>query len=191
MDKRTIIIVSGLPRSGTSMMMRMIEAGGIPVLTDSIRKPDEDNLRGYYEFERVKQIEHDQSWLTDAEGKAVKMVSSLLTYLPPDHSYKVIFMRRRMEEILASQNRMLVRRGEPTDGVSDDRMAALFGRHLRKMETWLGQQPNIEVLYLSYNRVLEDPDGEVNRVRQFLGGAVDPTRMVEVVDQSLYRQRGS
>ena len=191
MDRKTIIIVSGLPRSGTSMMMRMLETGGIQVLTDSIRKSDEDNLRGYYEFERVKQIEHDQSWLEDAEGKAVKMISSLLTHLPPDRSYRVVFMRRKMEEILASQKRMLVRRGEPTDTVNDDRMATLFGRHLRKMETWLGQQPNIEVLYLSYNRVLEDPAGQVERIKRFLVSTLDTARMVEVVDRSLYRQRGS
>jgi hypothetical protein len=191
MDPKTIVIVSGLPRSGTSMMMRMLEAGGIPVLTDSIRKPDEDNLRGYYEFERVKRIEHDRSWLGDAEGKAVKMISSLLTHLPPDRSYRVVFMRRKMEEILASQKRMLVRRGEPTDRVSDERMAALFEQHLRRMEAWLRKQPNMQVLYLNYNRVIEGPASEVAKIAQFLDGALDTARMMDVVDRSLYRQRGT
>ncbi|HFD38992.1 MAG TPA: sulfotransferase family protein, partial [Anaerolineae bacterium] len=98
---RPITIVSGLPRSGTSMMMKMLEAGGLPVLTDQIRAADEDNPKGYYEFERVKQIEHDQEWLPDAQGKAVKMIAALLKHLPPDYEYKIVFMQRDMQEVLA------------------------------------------------------------------------------------------
>jgi hypothetical protein len=134
------------------MMMRMLEAGGIEVLSDGVRRADADNPRGYYEFERVKQIERDKSWLDDAEGRVVKMISQLLRHLPSDYTYRVIFMRRRMAEILASQRRMLVRRGESTDAVSDERMAALFRDHIRRVGAWLDQQPNFAVITVSYNR---------------------------------------
>jgi len=190
MDREIVTIVSGLPRSGTSLMMSMLEAGGLEVLTDEIRTPDEDNPKGYYEFEKVRQIEHDQAWLEDARGRAVKMIAELLKYLPPGYTYKVIFMRRTMKEILASQKRMLVRRGEPTEKVSDEEMAAMFQRYLNRVEAWLADQPNIEVMYLSYNGLLDDPTAQVDNVNQFLGGALDVEQMIRVIEPSLYRQRG-
>jgi hypothetical protein len=189
MDKSTVAIVSGLPRSGTSLMMSMLEAGGLGVLIDGIRTADEDNPKGYYEFERVKQIEHDQAWLEDAKGKAVKMVAELLRQLPPDYSYKVIFMRRKMEEILASQRQMLIRRGEPTDRVSDEDLAKMFRRHLEQIETWIAEQPNMDVHFVNYNELLSDPTEQVGRINQFLGGSLAAEKMISVVDPSLYRQR--
>ncbi len=190
MDREIVTIVSGLPRSGTSLMMSMLEAGGMEVLTDHIRTPDEDNPKGYYEFERVRQIEHDQAWLVDAKGRAVKMIAELLKYLPPGYTYKVIFMRRTMKEILASQKRMLVRKGEPTEKVSDEEMAAMFQRYLNRVEAWLANQPNIEVMYVSYNRLLDGPTVQLDNVSQFLGGALDVEQMIRVIEPSLYRQRG-
>jgi hypothetical protein len=190
MDREIVTIVSGLPRSGTSLMMSMLEAGGMDVLTDHIRTPDEDNPKGYYEFERVRQIEHDQAWLVDAKGRAVKMIAELLKYLPPGYTYKVIFMRRTMKEILASQKRMLVRRGEPAEKVSDEEMAAMFQRYLNRVEAWLANQPNIEVMYVSYNRLLDGPTVQLDNVSQFLGGALDVEQMIRVIEPSLYRQRG-
>ena len=189
MNQGQIAIVSGLPRSGTSMLMKMLEAGGMQVLTDNIREADEDNPKGYYEFEKVKQIEHDKSWLQDAEGKGVKMVSRLLQHLPPDYTYKVVFMRRRMEEILASQRKMLIRRGEPSDKVSDEQIAALFRKHLKRLKTWLDGQPNFEVIYVSYNKVLANPVEQARSVSQFFDGALDVESMVNVIDPKLYRQR--
>jgi len=186
---KIITIVSGLPRSGTSMMMMMLEAGGLPVLTDNIRAADEDNPKGYYEFERVKQVEHDQAWLEQAQGKAVKMVSALLKHLPRSYTYKVIFMRRVMGEVLTSQRQMLIRRGKPADTVSDERMADLSRQHLKKVEAWLDEQPNIEILYTSYNEVLKHPAEQAKKVNQFLGDALDVESMVGVVDRSLYHQR--
>lgn len=189
MDRRTIVIVSGLPRSGTSMMMRMLDRGGMDVLTDELREADGDNPKGYYEFERVKKIERDQSWLPDAEGKVVKIISQLLQHLPPDYSYKVVFMRRRMEEILASQKRMLARRGEETDKIADEQLATLFRRHLEGVQAWLEGQPNLDVLYVSYNDVLERPRDEARRVVTFVDEDLDADRMAGVVDPALYRQR--
>ncbi len=184
-----ITVVSGLPRSGTSMMMRMLEAGGVPVLTDMEREADEDNLRGYYEDERVKQLREDASWITEAEGKAVKVVSYLLRYLPEGHSYKVVFMERRIPEVLASQRKMMKRRGEPTDEVPDDVMAGVFERHLAEIYEWLGEQPDIEVIHVSYNETLDDPEATAERVAALIGCGLDVEKMMQVVDPKLYRQR--
>ena len=189
MDQKAITIVSGLPRSGTSMMMKMLEAGGMEVLTDQIRVADEDNPQGYYEFEPVKQIETDKTWLPAAQGKAVKMVAALLKHLPAGYSYKVILMQRRMQEVLASQKQMLRRRGEPTDRISDDQMAELFARHLERVKAWLAQQPNIELLHVHYDQVLADPYRQAAEINRFLGGWLDVERMAAVVDPALYRQR--
>lgn len=185
----TITIVSGLPRSGTSMMMKMLEAGGLPVLTDRIRTADEDNPQGYYEFERVKQIETDRSWLPEAQGKVVKMIAALLKHLPAGYNYKVIFMQRDIGEVLASQRQMLIRRGQATDTVPDDKMAELFGKHVQQVKAWLAEQPNIAVLYVSYGDTLANPLDQARRINQFLGGMLDEEAMAGAVDPSLYRQR--
>ncbi len=184
-----ITIVSGLPRSGTSMMMKMLQAGGMPLLTDQVRRADEDNPKGYYEFERVKQIEHDQAWLPDAQGKAIKVISALLTRLPATYTYKVVFMRRDMQEILDSQKQMLIRRGEPADKVSDENMAAAFEKHLKTIQHWLAQQRNIDVLYVSYNTVLKAPLQCASEIGAFLDAGLDASKMAQAVDRALYRQR--
>jgi hypothetical protein len=189
-SNRFVTIVSGLPRSGTSMMMKMLEAGGIPPLTDELRSADKDNPKGYYEFERVKKLdEGDTAWLEEAQGRAVKVISALLKHLPPDYQYKVIFMERKIEEILASQKQMLVRRGEAPDSVGDDKLKDLFGKHLEQVQAWLDEQPNIDVAHFSYNEILESPREQAERINQLLGNVLDVEKMVAVVDEALYRQR--
>lgn len=186
----TIVIVSGLPRSGTSMMMKMLEAGGLSLLTDHLRTPDEDNPKGYYEFERVKQLpKGDTAWLSEAEGKAVKVISALLEHLPATYHYKVIFMNRNMKEVLASQRKMLIRRGEDPNKVSEEELARLFQKHLRKVKAWLRAQPHIEVLEIDYNAMVRDPIPYVRQINTFLGGWLDEEAMAQVVDPSLYRNR--
>jgi hypothetical protein len=186
-----VTVVSGLPRSGTSMMMKMLEAGGILPLTDEIREADADNPKGYYEFERVKKLDDgDTAWLEEAQGKAVKVVSALLKYLPQGYTYKVIFMRRKMEEILASQRQMLIRRGEPTDAANDEELMELFAKHLAQVQAWGDEQPNVDVLYVSYNDAMENPLGQAIKVNHFLGDTLDVENMAAVIDQVLYRQRG-
>lgn len=188
-NNEVVTIVSGLPRSGTSMMMSMLAAGGVEPLTDSLRAADEDNPRGYLELEKVKSLASDSSWLADAEGKSVKVISSLLKHLPPKHSYKIIFMRRRMKEVLASQKQMLARRGAPVSAFGDERMAESFGRHLKDVEEWLARRENVEVVYVDYNELLENPDSHIRRVNDFLGGGLDTRAMAFAIDKSLYRQR--
>jgi hypothetical protein len=184
-----VTIVSGLPRSGTSMMMRMLEAGGLPPLVDGIREADDDNPLGYYEFERVKKVKEDQGWLEDARGKVVKMVSTLLVDLPTRYTYRVVFMRRRLEEILASQRRMLLRNAKPWSEADDARMTGLYQAHLRQIEAWIARQRHLSALHVSYNELLASSREHADRVNVFLGGALDVSRMVSVVDQNLYRQK--
>ena len=189
MDCETITIVSGLPRSGTSMMMKMLAAGGIEPLIDNLREADDDNPKGYFEFERVKQIERDNAWLEDARGRVVKLISALLKHLPSEYNYKIIFMRRAMSEILASQRQMLLRRGEPADAAPDEKMAVMFEKHLAQVESWLAGQPNVETIYVSYNEVMKDPRPHAERINDFLGGSLNTDAMSAVADRSLYRQK--
>lgn len=188
MSTDVITIVSGLPRSGTSMMMRMLEVGGIPPLTDSERAADEDNPNGYYEFERVKKLPNDVGWLPDARGKAVKMVFTLLHELPAKYQYRVIFMRRTMTEILASQRTMLERQGKDIP-LSDAEIGKSMQLLLDKTLHWLVTQPNITVEYVWYNDMMQQSDPVIKRINTFCGGHLDTTAMHAVVDSSLYRNR--
>lgn len=189
MSRGEITVVSGLPRSGTSMMMKMLEAGGMEILTDNIRKADDDNPKGYYEFERVKKLEKDASWVGDARGKVIKVIAELLKHLPGEYSYKIVFMRRKMEEILDSQKQMLISRGEPADGISDEDLKGLFLKHLEKIEGWLASQSNMDVIYIHYNELLKYPARYSERLNRFLGNTLNTAKMVGVVDNTLYRQR--
>ena len=189
-DQDIITVVSGLPRSGTSMMMKMLEAGGIPPVTDNLRTADEDNPKGYYEFERVKQLtKGDVEWLADAPGKVVKVIAALLPHLPGPYRYRVVFMQREMSEVLASQRQMLVRRGEDPNKIPDEVIARLFEKHLRQVNDWVAQQSNVERLDVNYNEMLKNPAPFIAQINAFLGGNLNTAQMAQVVDPSLHRQR--
>jgi hypothetical protein len=189
---KPVIVVSGLPRSGTSMMMKMLQAGGIEPVVDNIRAADDDNPQGYFELERVKRLDKgDTAWVAEAQGKAVKVISQLLKYLPDEYEYKVIFMRRAMPEILASQKKMLVNRGEDPNKVDDEEIAVLFEKHLRNVMTWLDTQPTVSTLYIHSSETLADPQTQAKIVNEFLGGGLDVEGMTAVVDPTLYRNRQS
>ena len=187
-----VIVVSGLPRSGTSMMMKIMAEAGVPILTDTLRRADTDNPNGYYELEAVKQIPAgNTAWLAGAGGKAVKVVSSLLEYLPAQYSYKIVFMEREIQEILASQRKMLERRNEKTN-VDDAQITQQFHRHLSLIKPWLVRQPNMEVLYISYNSLMLNPEPYCRRVIDFI--ACEPfhlERMLRVPNGELYRNRAA
>jgi len=184
-----VTIVSGLPRSGTSMMMKMLEAGGKELISDGVRQADADNPGGYFEFEKVKRLREDKSWLGQAAGKALKVVSRLLYELPMDRSYKVIFMQRNLHEILASQAQMLCRLGRPVGDVDDSEMRDLFERHLAEVKKWLVEGESFSVIHISYNQILQDPGGQSLAIKQFLGEDLDVDKMAAVVDEGLYRQK--
>jgi hypothetical protein len=186
-----IIVVSGLPRSGTSMMMKMLDAGGAEIVTDNIRAADEDNPKGYFELEQVKDLDKDgdRSWLRDCRGKAIKIISFLLEGLPEDNYYKVLFMRRDLDEVMASQNKMLVRRGEPTDESKDAGLMERYRFHLRRIGIVLEEMDHFGFLDVDYRDVLESPADWAARVRRFVGLPLDVDAMTAVVDKSLYRNR--
>ena len=171
------------------MIMQMIDAGGIPALTDGIRGADDQNPRGYYEFEPVKKTREDPSWLRRARGMVVKMVYRLLYDLPKGYSYRVIFMRRKLEEVIASQNVMLERQEKEGGGLSDEKLLQVFRAEIDKSNRWLAEQPNFKVLYVNYNEMLKDPVPQVARINGFLEGNLDTREMIRVVDPTLYRQR--
>jgi hypothetical protein len=182
-----IIVVSGLPRSGTSLMMQMLDRGGVEVVTDQMRSADTDNPRGYYELEAVKRIKRDTSWLAATRGKAFKMVSQLLYDLPQAEHYRIVFMGRDLDEVLESQEKMLQRLGRAAAPLEELRRS--FSLHLERLHDWLGRQRNLKVLRVSYNDLLERPREQAQRVSAFLGGNADVEKMAAAVDRSLYRNR--
>jgi hypothetical protein len=182
-----IIVVSGLPRSGTSLMMQMLDNGGLEVVTDHIRTADTDNPKGYYEYEMVKKIKKDATWLPATRGKVFKMISQLLYDLPPSETYRIIFMERDLDEVLVSQEKMLTRLGRQP--APREQIVRAYTVHLERLHEWLLRQRNIAVLRVSYNDLLERPHEQAERVRQFLGDKADIAGMVKKVDPSLYRNR--
>jgi hypothetical protein len=171
------------------MMMKMLEEGGIPPLTDNIREADVDNPKGYYEFERVKKLPEDTAWLPDAVDKAVKILAELVMHLPDDYRYKIIFIERNMEEIMRSQDKMLERRGEDPKTIPHDKLAELFRGYAKKMKDWCETQGNVKVLYVQYNDILDRPKRNIMKIIDFLGGDMDREKMLAVVDAKLYRNR--
>ena len=183
-----ITIVSGLPRSGTSLMMQMLAAGGMPLLTDLKRKPDIDNPRGYCEWEPIKLLPKEPNRIDEAEGKAVKVISQLLLSLPSGRNYKVIFMERPLPEVLASQDEMLKRRGS-VQVVDTALLTSGFHDHLRKVVAWLVHRTDVPVYRVGYRKLLSDPTGYAEAVRDFLDIDLNVEAMALAVDPALYRNR--
>ena len=188
---RPIVVVSGLPRSGTSMMMRMLEAGGVAAVTDGLRVADDSNPKGYFEFEPVKGLadDSDRSWLPAARGQAVKIISFLLTWLPEDYNYLVIFMHRHLDEIIASQQAMLLARGEPVAHDDAERSRLVLAGHLAQVERFMAGRACFRVLPLHYHEVIAAPEAAAAQVARFLGRALDTAAMARSVEQQLYRNR--
>ena len=185
-----ITIVSGLPRSGTSLMMQMLAAGGMPLLTNLERKPDIDNPRGYCEWEPIKLLPKEPNRIDEAEGKAVKVISQLLLSLPQGRNYKLIFMERPLPEVLASQDEMLKRRGS-AELVDAALLTSAFRDHMREIVDWLEHRTDIPVCRVGYRKILSDPAGSAKSVRDFLGIGLNVEAMALAVDPSLYRKRRS
>jgi hypothetical protein len=184
-----ITIVSGLPRSGTSLMMQMLVAGGMSALSDGERLADTDNPRGYLEWERIKQLPTDPACIAEGEGKVIKVISRLLLSLPPGYEYRVIFMQRPLPEVLASQDRMLRRRGTYKEGADPAAISAAFEKHLREVYAWLDGKPSVKALRVPYHEVLSKPKEIGQQLVQFLGTPLDVEAMTQQVDASLYRNR--
>jgi hypothetical protein len=184
-----ITVVSGLPRSGTSLMMQMLDAGGLPVLSDGERKPDTDNPKGYLEWERIKQLPKDPNLIAEVEGKVVKVISQLLLLLPAGREYRIILMQRPLPEVLKSQDEMLRRRGNAESIGNTSAIEEAFQRHLIEVNQWLAGKSNVKVARVHYHRVLREPKPVAEEVAAFLGTTLDIEAMVRQVDGSLYRNR--
>ena len=187
--KGDIVIVSGLPRSGTSMMMQMLDKGGMEIFSDGKREPDENNPKGYYEHELVKAISKNKEWLKEAKGKAVKIVSHLLFELPANYKYKIIFMERNLDEVLMSQHKMLVRDGKAKDHTINLKLAANFQQNLERVKSWGERMEHVEILYVSHANMIAHPEEEIKKVNAFLGNSLNSDAMIKVVDKSLHREK--
>jgi hypothetical protein len=189
MQPDNITLVSGLPRSGTSLMMQMLSAGGISLLTDGKRVADESNPRGYFELEPVKLGRNDLSWLAGANGKVVKVIHLLLMQLPTDRNYQVIFMLRDLAEVIDSQRAMLRTQGKAPAALADEILSGVFTKQLETVKQWLAGQPNFRVLYVPHGDVIRKPLAVAQEINKFLGGTLAVESMVEAVRPELYRQR--
>lgn len=185
-----VTIVSGLPRSGTSVMMQMLHAGGLAALADGERAADIDNPRGYFEFERVKQIKTDKAWINDAVGKVVKMVHLLLLDLPAGYEYRVVLMRRDLDEVLASQKKMLERSGRAGGQLPEATMKTIFAQQMEKVVGWMKQQANVQFVEIDYRDIISKPQDVARSLNSFIGG-LDEAKMAAAVDPSLYRNRAT
>jgi hypothetical protein len=186
-----VTVVSGLPRSGTSLMMQMLAAGSLPLLVDAKREPDIDSPRGYFELEDVKALSRNHAFLNDAQGRAVKIIHALLQHLPLDRQYRVIFMRRSLDEVWASQRKMLDRTGHTGAALTAPQLKAIYARQLEQLRRWLADHGDcIQTLEVEYGLLIADPNRAAGRINTFLGGVLDETKMTAAVDPSLHRNRG-
>ncbi len=186
-----VIIVSGLPRSGTSMMMQMLSAGGVEILTDKKRNADESNPKGYFEYEQVKTLEHNNNWVKFARGKAVKVISHLLFHLPPKYNYKIILMIRNIKEVIDSQNKMLLKDGKHTTNLQSSKLETLFIQNLIEVASWNSNNYNVEITKVDYHDVINNARTTAKEVSTFLNLPLNEERMTNVVDKKLYRSKKS
>jgi len=183
--KNTVVVVSGLPRSGTSMMMQILEAGGLEILADFKREADQDNPKGYYELEAVKKLDRDNSCLQNAAGRAVKVISHFLKHLPENNNYKIIFMDRSMKEIIRSQQKMLGENKEAYPKV----IAEAFRKEVKKIKKWIDKKENIDIISIHYSDVVKHPKKEIKKIKKFLDIDLNLDKMTSVVDPELYRNK--
>lgn len=188
-EKPTIYIVSGLPRSGTSMMMQMLEAGGMDLYTDGERTNDENNPKGYKEHNAVKTLPRNKEWLSQSIGKAVKVIAQLLPHLSSGYEYQILFMERNLEEVISSQNKMLKRLGKKNDKDYPLHLLETYKQHLKKAKRWLSKRKNVKVMYIQHSSIIENPMENAIEINQFLNLQLDVQKMARVVDPALYREK--
>ena len=180
-----IVLVSGLPRSGTSVMMQMLDKGGVSVLQDGKREADVNNPKGYYEYEPVMRLHRDNKWMGDAQNKVVKVVAPLLKHIDPKYRYKIIFMKRDLHEVVKSQQKMI---GRNTDTLPINLLNS-YQEQLNQIEIWKEREPGVELIYIDYKDVLNNIDEVTEKVNSFVGTDLDKNAMASCVDKSLYRNQ--
>ncbi len=184
-----ITVVSGLPRSGTSLMMQILDANGVTILTDHVRCADESNTRGYYEYEKVKSLMKDNSWVGEAEGKAVKIIAQLIPSLPPNYSYDVIFMERDIDEIVSSQEKMLARSNARKSLMSRDILTKTFLQHAENTRRWICSQKNMRMVSVSFKDLITTTSVEIAKINSGLPMTLQTEMSVRVIHPELYREQ--
>jgi hypothetical protein len=184
-----VTVVSGMPRSGTSLMMRMLDAGGIPALTDGSRAADSHNPNGYFEDARVRSLGRDAGWLEEARGRSVKIIYRLLRHLPAALEYRIVFMDRDLNEVYESQQDMLESSQDPAASQDRDSIIRALRREIETTKVWLAAQPNMRCIAVPYAELVREPPYWVRKVAQFLDGELDEPSMAACADPSLYRHR--
>lgn len=185
----SIIVVSGLPRSGTSMMMQILNALNVQLYTDNHRPADKSNPRGYYEHQDVKKLENDSTWLKYVKGKAVKIISPLLIHLPKNFQYKIIFMLRDINEIIHSQNKMLNNSAKNEEPTNPQILKTIFDKNILQIKKWQKENPNAKILYLNYVDFLNKAEDEVKKIQPFLNLEITPVNLSHIISRDLYRSR--
>ncbi len=186
----TITVVSGLPRSGTSMMMQMLEKGGLTLFTDEERAADDNNPRGYYEHDAVKNLGQNSEFIKQAVDQSIKVIANLLHALPHRFRYKIIFMERDLNEIMSSQRRMLSRMGKKVrDDIYPTQVIEEQKRVIKRVKQWASRHANVEIIYIQHREVLDHPFEQALRINEFLDYKLLPELMVQAVDRSLYREK--
>ncbi|OUR98424.1 hypothetical protein A9Q86_14050 [Flavobacteriales bacterium 33_180_T64] len=166
-------------------MMQMLHKGGLEVLTDSNRKADVSNPKGYFEYDPVMSLHKDNSCLGDAQNKSVKIVAPLLKFLDPKYRYKVIFMNRDLDEVVKSQQKMI---GKDTDTLPI-KLLETYKKHLHQVETWKAKEPSVELIYVDYKEALNNTESVINKVTSFIDQEMDEKSMLSCVNRSLYRNK--
>ncbi len=184
--KDKLVVVSGIPRSGTSLIMQILQAGGLEILSDHKREADKNNPKGYLELEAVKNLSNDNSCLINQTGKAVKVISHLLKFLPKNQKYKIIFINRDVNEIIKSQQKMLK---DKIKNYSPKTLKKAFKKELNNVKLWINKKPNIEILNLSFKEVIKNPKKEINKIIKFLNVPLDMDKMISIIDPNLYRNK--
>lgn len=170
-------------------MMQMLVAGGLPALTDGVRSADENNPKGYFEWEPAKALQREPEAIAAGEGKVVKIISALLARLPDTHEYRVVFMMRPLEEVVASQNRMLERMGKEVPRTPTGAVILAFQKHLKDVDGWLANKPYLGVLRVNHADLVAQPLAAAERIAEFVGVPLSIDKMAAQVERSLYRER--
>jgi hypothetical protein len=175
-----IYIVSGLPRSGTSMMMKMLEAGGLPVLVDADNPSTDNHPGGRYEYKLARMMSKGANeWITDAKGKVVKILLHSLYNLPDTFQYKVVFMQRNIYEVIASQTKMGILSGNDY----------IYTNMILQFNHWLKSKTTIEILFVNYNDLMKQSAPIIANVADFIGQDLNTGKMAKVPKKKLYRNR--
>jgi hypothetical protein len=191
MNNSQIIIVSGLPRSGTSLMMQILHSGGIPILCDNEVLPDESNPRGYFEYSPVKNSFKDISWIPQAHGKAVKVITQLIPCIKTDVKIKIIFMERELKEVIQSQHKMILQKNNKTSqsNLFDQKLIDTYTAQISKVEDWIQEKSQIEYIKIKYNQLINNPKYSIEQINTFLSIELNMNKIIEVIDPNLYRNK--